>query len=139
MRRRRTYAPKIHGQLASTLQQNWHREQATIRTYDQDPGIFSDARRSTCPQVRPNRSRIGCDDFRSLSLPQRPSSPGGPLLFARRSYPNRFNHRAAWASLGMRQSPRGDKLTEPTFGPSGRQERLNWLAKKRVRKTLNHF
>ena len=28
-------------------------------------------------------------------------------------------------SLGMRQSPRGDSPTEPTFGPSGRLERLN--------------
>jgi hypothetical protein len=25
----------------------------------------------------------------------------------------------------MRQSPRGDRLTEPTFGPSGTQLRLN--------------
>ena len=25
----------------------------------------------------------------------------------------------------MRQSPRGERDTEPTFGPSGRQERLN--------------
>ena len=29
------------------------------------------------------------------------------------------------ASLGMRQSPRGLSVTEPTFGPSGRQLRLN--------------
>jgi len=29
------------------------------------------------------------------------------------------------ASLGMRQSPRGESETEPTFGPSGRQDRLN--------------
>ena len=46
----------------------------------------------------------------------------------------RSSHDATWASLGMRQSPRGDRLTEPTFGPSGRQERLNWLVwKKRNR------
>jgi hypothetical protein len=25
----------------------------------------------------------------------------------------------------MRQSPRGDRLTVPTLGPSGRKERLN--------------
>lgn len=30
-------------------------------------------------------------------------------------------------SLGMRQSPRGERLTEPTLGPSGTQLRLNWL------------
>jgi hypothetical protein len=39
----------------------------------------------------------------------------------------------------MRQSPRGDKLTEPTFGPSGKQERLNWLAKKRLMNTASHL
>jgi hypothetical protein len=36
-----------------------------------------------------------------------------------------FSHSAAWASLGMRQSPRGDRLMLPTFGPSGTHERLN--------------
>lgn len=34
-------------------------------------------------------------------------------------------HNAAEASLGIRQSPRGESATVPTFGPSGRQERLN--------------
>ena len=29
------------------------------------------------------------------------------------------------ASAGIRQSPRGDKLTDPIFGPSGTQLRLN--------------
>ena len=29
------------------------------------------------------------------------------------------------ASDGIRQSPRGESVTVPTFGPSGRQERLN--------------
>ncbi len=32
---------------------------------------------------------------------------------------------AADASLGIRRSPLGDTATLPTFGPSGRQERLN--------------
>ncbi|MPM33822.1 hypothetical protein SDC9_80403 [bioreactor metagenome] len=41
------------------------------------------------------------------------------------------SHRAATASEGMRQSPRGDRVTEPTLGPSGRQERLNCWEKKR--------
>ena len=40
-------------------------------------------------------------------------------------------HKALQASLGMRQSPRGDSVTDPTFGPSGRQLRLNCWAKKR--------
>lgn len=38
------------------------------------------------------------------------------------------SHSDTEASLGMRQSPRGERLIEPTFGPSGRAERLNcWL------------
>ena len=40
-------------------------------------------------------------------------------------------HRVLQASLGILQSPRGERVTEPTFGPSGRQERLNCWAKKR--------
>ena len=39
----------------------------------------------------------------------------------------------------MRQSPRGERLIEPTFGPSGKQERLNWLAKKRRMNTASHL
>src|SRR5262249_7534993 len=50
---------------------------------------------------------------------------------------NQSSHSAASASLGIRQSPRGDKLIVPTFGPSGRQERLNWLAKNRRMKTAS--
>lgn len=38
-------------------------------------------------------------------------------------------------SLGMRQSPRGDRLTVPTFGPSGNTERLNCCSKKRSTNT----
>jgi len=43
------------------------------------------------------------------------------------------------ASLGARQSPRGDsEPPEPTLGPSGRAERLNWLVcMKRCRNTRN--
>ena len=39
--------------------------------------------------------------------------------------------RDALASLGIRQSPRGERETLPTLGPSGRQLRLNCCAKKR--------
>ncbi len=40
-------------------------------------------------------------------------------------------HSALTASEGIAQSPRGDRVTEPTLGPSGRQERLNCWVKKR--------
>ena len=40
-------------------------------------------------------------------------------------------HSAATASDGIRQSPRGDRATEPTLGPSARQLRLNCWEKKR--------
>ena len=42
-----------------------------------------------------------------------------------------FSHSWASASLGIRQSPRGLRLTLPTLGPSGIQLRLNCWAKKR--------
>ena len=48
-----------------------------------------------------------------------------------------FSHIALDASLGMRQSPRGLRLTLPTLGPSGRQERLNCWLKKRRQKTVS--
>ena len=41
------------------------------------------------------------------------------------------SHSRAAASEGIRQSPRGDRATLPTLGPSGRQERLNCWAKNR--------
>lgn len=41
------------------------------------------------------------------------------------------NQRRAEASLGIRQSPRGLRHTEPTFTPSGRQLRLNCWEKNR--------
>ena len=40
-------------------------------------------------------------------------------------YSKSCNHKALAASEGMRQSPRGLRLQLPTFGPSGRQLRLN--------------
>ena len=41
-------------------------------------------------------------------------------------------HNVFTASEGILQSPLGDRVTEPTLGPSGRQERLNcWLKKRR--------
>ena len=49
------------------------------------------------------------------------------------------SHSAAEASEGMRQSPRGESETEPTFGPSGIAERLNCCAKKRRKKTRSHL
>ena len=46
-------------------------------------------------------------------------------LFLYSNVSNSFNHKVAQASLGMRKSPLGETPTLPTFGPSGRQERLN--------------
>ena len=40
---------------------------------------------------------------------------------------------AAQASLGILQSPLGERATVPTFGPSGRQERLNCWEKISVK------
>ena len=48
-------------------------------------------------------------------------------------------HSALTASDGIRQSPRGDKVTVPTFGPSGRQERLNCCVKNRRTNVVSHF
>ena len=45
-----------------------------------------------------------------------------------------LSHRAALASEGIRQSPRGESATLPTRGPSGKQERLNCWEKNRRRK-----
>lgn len=43
-----------------------------------------------------------------------------------------FSHTTASASLGARQSPRGEsEPPEPTLGPSGSAERLNWLILKK--------
>ena len=50
-----------------------------------------------------------------------------------------FIHNALEASEGIRKSPRGDNATEPTLGPSGRQERLNCWAKKRQQKVRSHL
>lgn len=50
-----------------------------------------------------------------------------------------FNHNAELASLGIRQSPRGLMEMLPTFGPSGKQERLNCWLKKRRKNVCNHF
>src|ERR1700736_2077635 len=50
------------------------------------------------------------------------------------------SHTVATASLGARQSPRGEsEPPEPTLGPFGIADRLNWLnSKKRCRNTRIH-
>ena len=61
-------------------------------------------------------------------------APFGRLAGKRLSYSRPSSssiQRLFTASLGMRQSPRGLRATEPTLGPSGRQERLNCWEKKR--------
>ncbi len=59
------------------------------------------------------------------------SRAAGPMQRISLQPSSSSSHRAATASEGMRQSPLGERLTEPTLGPSGRQERLNCWAKKR--------
>ena len=49
-------------------------------------------------------------------------------MSCRRSFCISSSQRRAEASLGMRQSPRGESATLPILGPSGMAERLNWLA-----------
>lgn len=48
-------------------------------------------------------------------------------------------HDVAQASLGIRQSPLGERLTDPTLGPSGKQDRLNCWAKNRRKNVVSHF
>ena len=48
-------------------------------------------------------------------------------------------HISLEASDGIRQSPLGDSVTEPTFGPSGRQERLNCWMKNRLINVVSHL
>ena len=56
----------------------------------------------------------------------------------RQSVPFRLlNQTAEEASEGILQSPRGERLIVPTFGPSGMQLRLNCCVKKRRRKVLS--
>src|SRR5947208_16565256 len=61
------------------------------------------------------------------------------------AYPGTFSlsslsQTSASESLGARQSPRGEsEPPEPTFGPLGIAERLNWLIlKNRYRNTSSH-
>ena len=50
------------------------------------------------------------------------------------------SHGAALESLGMRQSPRGERAAEVSLGPLGMAERLNWLVtKKRFANTSSHL
>ena len=76
-------------------------------------------------------------------LCQRVNKPFGNPLWLRRFYrfiayyrlfsisSSSFIQMCTEASLGIRKSPRGERVTLPTFGPSGRQERLNCCEKNR--------
>jgi hypothetical protein len=49
-------------------------------------------------------------------------------------------HTTLWASLGARQSPRGDSEPPlPTFGAFGTQLRLNWLVRKKRSRKMPRF
>src|SRR6266550_5578838 len=54
---------------------------------------------------------------------------------------NSASQTSASESLGARQSPRGEsEPPDPTFGPFGIADRLNWLLlKNRKRNTSSHF
>ena len=43
------------------------------------------------------------------------------------------------ASLGIRQSPRGERLTEPTLGPSGRQLAFELLLEEAAEEGVEPF
>ena len=60
------------------------------------------------------------------------AKPRGRLHFYFSSA-NSSSHSFTEASLGILQSPLGDSVTDPTFGPSGRQLRLNCCEKKRIK------
>ena len=75
----------------------------------------------------------GCPEGQPEGEAERPSNGGYCRSSSSRS------HRAAEASLGIRQSPRGERVTEPTLGPSGRQLRLNCCWKNRRKKVRSHF
>ena len=47
------------------------------------------------------------------------------------------SHASASISDGIRQSPRGERETDPTFGPSDMTERFHWFLKKRVINSLD--
>ena len=65
----------------------------------------------------------GLFDFRSdYTIIARDRMPTSPVCGYDRLKACQKRHAA---SLGIRQSPRGERLSEPTFGPSGRQLRLN--------------
>ncbi len=59
-------------------------------------------------------------------------------MLAGGDYSRSDSQSALMASLGMCQSPRGERES-PTLGPSGRQLRLNCCEKKRRRNVLSHF
>ena len=60
-----------------------------------------------------------------------PETAAGALSFSYSSVSSSACQRFIFASLGIRQSPRGDRATEPTLGPSGTLLRLNCGEKKR--------
>ena len=60
-----------------------------------------------------------------------PETAAGVLGFSYSSVSSSACQRFIFASDGIRQSPRGDRATEPTLGPSGTQLRLNCWEKKR--------
>ena len=88
-----------------------------IADYEVRPGVVPSGEKAVV-RIIPRGKHARFDD----QVHRQPK--GSPFQFA----PEVFEPDA---SEGIRQSPRGDRLTLPTLGPSGTQERLNCWEKKR--------
>ena len=96
-------------------------------------------------------SGSGIHSLPELNPKLNPKSPSylKPMIHRSASFPHyiptgfafsrALSHTSAHASLGILQSPLGDSATVPTFGPSGRQERLNCWMKNRLQNVYNHL
>ena len=130
--------------LRGPMKGDWRREPGPSERLQ-----FLHPERSHCVTGHPPRRRKlritrvrpwpNARSFRCASSPRKnasrfsgvPCTATGGGKRGRQSVSNSSIHNAATASDGIRQSPRGLRATEPTLGPSGRQERLNCWAKNR--------
>ncbi len=70
-------------------------------------------------------SRRAYADAQAGSVKNQGRYPRARTVRIKRRVPLAYNSASGTASLGIRQSPRGERATLPTRGPSGMQERLN--------------
>ena len=116
-----------------------------IPAYPTPPATNSSSRRSAsaasahAPYLSPRpaaRARsLCCASFphskRCAGLPRGPRTGDWLLSSVYSSVSSSACHKFIFASLGIRQSPRGLMATEPILGPSGTQLRLNCWVKNR--------